>query len=73
MWTLLNDVGDLVAGHTDWSEAFKVLLALVFANKITALAKEMVPREEQAAANESQVQVAGDGSAHTWDLLVACR
>lgn len=57
MWILLNEVGDSAAVNADRVEISKAFFALVFADKISAMAcKEMVPREEQAAVNESQAQ-----------------
>lgn len=56
MWTLPKEVGDLVAMNANRSEVFKMFFALVFANQTSAWPKKMVPREEQAAGNESQVQ-----------------
>lgn len=56
MWTQLNEIGDLLVVNADRSEEFKMFLALAFANKISVLAKVMVPREEQASVNQSQAQ-----------------
>lgn len=47
---------EVVAVNTDRAEVFKVFFALVLANKASTLAKEMVPREGQAAVSDSQAQ-----------------